>query len=80
MYDRVGLGDQPRNQLDVGDVAFHQPDGIGDVGERLAPAGVGHGVEHRDRVLGVLAYRAVHEIGADEPGATGHQQPHGQRP
>ncbi len=80
MHHRVGLGDQLGNQLGVGDVALHQPDGIGDVGERLAPAGVGHGVEHRDRVVGVLAYGAVHEIGADEPGATGDQQPHGQRP
>ena len=26
MHDRVGLGDQPRHQLGVGDVALDQPD------------------------------------------------------
>ena len=41
-------------------------------------AGVGHGVQHRHGIFGVLAHGAMHEIGADEAGATGDQQPHGQ--
>src|SRR5208283_4987342 len=52
MYYRVALGDQPRNQLAVRDVALHQPDGIGDLGQRLTPSGIGQGVEHRHRIFG----------------------------
>ena len=76
MHDRVGLGDELGHQLGVRDVALDQPDVVVDRGQRLAAACIGHGIEHRDR-RGVLTHRAVHEVGADEPGAAGDQQPHG---
>ena len=55
MHDRVRLGHQRGNQLGVGDVAHNQPDGAFDIGQRLAPPGVGQGVEHRHGVFGMLA-------------------------
>lgn len=73
MHHGVGFGDQPRHQLCIGDVADHQLDGVLDAGQRLAPARVSQGVEHRHGVLGVLANGAVHEIGADETRAAGDQ-------
>ncbi|CKQ59642.1 Uncharacterised protein [Mycobacterium tuberculosis] len=71
MHHRVGLGHQLRNQLGVGDIALNQPDGILHVGQRLAPAGVGQGVEYGNRIVWMLTYGAVHEIRADESRATG---------
>jgi hypothetical protein len=74
MHDGIGVGDELGHQLRVGHIALHQPDAVLDWGQRLTAAGIGQGVEHGHRVL---ARRAMHEVGADEPGAAGDQQSHG---
>ena len=80
VHHRVRLGDQLGNEVRVGDVALHQPDLVLDGSQRFAAARVGHGVQNRHRVVRVVAHGGVHEIGADEAGATGDQQPHGGNP
>ena len=72
----VALGNQFRHQVGVGDVALDERDRVLDFGQRLAPAGVGQGVENRHVVLGIFAHRAVHEVGADEAGASGDEKSH----
>ena len=52
VHHGVGLGDQFRHQLRVGDVALHQPDVVLDGCQRLAAARVGERVEHRHRISG----------------------------
>ena len=74
MHHGVGLGNQLRHQLGVGDVTLHQPDVVLDGCQRFTAACIGQRIEHRHRML---THRAVHEVGADEPRATGDQQPHG---
>ena len=74
VHDGVGLGDELRHQLGVGDVALHEPDVVLDRRQRFTAARIGQRIEHRHRVL---THRAVHEVGADEPRAACDQQPHG---
>ena len=76
MYDGVRLGDERGHQPGVGDITLHQPDVVGDRGKGFAAACVGQRVEHRHRGP-VLTHRTMHEVGADEPGSAGDQQPHG---
>ena len=57
----------------VGDVADDELDPVGgELVERLPAGGVGQLVEHRHRGVGV-AHHVVHEVGADEAGAAGHE-------
>ena len=76
MHNRIALGDQLGNQLGVGDITLHQPDVTLHGSQRFAAAGIGHGVQHRHRIVRVLAHSGKHEIGTDETGAAGNQQPH----
>ena len=62
--DRVGVLDAGLDQLDV------------EVGEVLAPAGVGELVEHDD-VVAVVGDALAGEVRADEPGAAADEQLHG---
>ena len=59
---------------------FHRLLGDGSqLGEGLLAGGVGQLVEDRDGQVGV-AHHMVHEVGADEPGAAGHEDAsHGSR-
>ncbi len=75
MHHRISLGDQPRHQLRIGHIALHQADVVLHRRQRLATTCIGQAIQHRHRMVG---HRPVHEIGADKPRATGHQQPHPQ--
>ena len=74
VHHRVVVGDQRVDRGGVGDVAHHQLDPVGgQVGQRLGARGVGQLVEDRHPGVGVLD-DVAHEVGADEAGATGHEQ------
>ena len=72
--DRVVVGDQLVDERGVRDVADDQLDPVlGQPVEGLAAGGVGQLVEHGHRQVGVV-HDVVHEVGADEAGATGHEK------
>jgi hypothetical protein len=72
--DRVVLGDQRVDHVGVGDVTDDQGDAVlGQPVEGLLARGVGHLVEHGHPHVGVL-HEVVHEVGADEAGAAGHEK------
>ena len=64
----------------VGDVTLHEAiTGIVLDGAQIGEvAGIGQGVVHGDRVVG-RGEDVLDVVGADEPGAAGDEQPHGQR-
>jgi hypothetical protein len=74
VHRRPVVGEQLVDQGGVRDVADDELDPVlGELLERLAARGVGQLVEHRHRQVGVVD-DVVHEVGADEPGATGHEK------
>ena len=73
----VDDGVRPRHQRvdepGVADVADDELDArFGQIGQRLAVAGVGQLVEDGDRVIG-RRQEMAHVVAADEPGAAGDQ-------
>ena len=72
VHDRVVLGHQRLDDVGVGDVADDQLDAV-EALHGLARRGVRELVEDRDVGVGVVD-QVVHEVGADEPGTTGHEQ------
>ena len=78
VHDRshVVLPEQARRELVVADVAAHEgelrlrPDGF----EAGQIPGVGQGVEHDDAIGRMRAQPVMDEVGADEPGTTGHEE------
>ena len=79
--DRVRLFDQRPDNRGVGDIAVHkgQPRGhlrvVANRGEIGLVARVGQLVQHRDPRAVAAAEQVADVAGADEPGATGHQEP-----
>jgi hypothetical protein len=72
--DRVGLADQVVHQRCVGDVADDQLHAVlREAGQRLPGRGVRQLVEDRDLVVSG-PHEVVDEVGADEPGSTGHKE------
>ena len=63
--------------LEVADVALDEGAPVRHVVEVGQVAGVGEHVVGDDGVVGVLVHPVAHEVGADEPGAAGHEEVHG---
>ncbi len=68
------LAQQRLDQLAVADVAVHEGDRFQDVGEVLAAARVGQGVQGDHLVSRVVLTPVADEVRPDEPGGPGHQQ------
>jgi len=68
MDDRDGFRNEPGNEVPIAHVALDEPDVEPRQVVRLPPAQV---VEHGHGVPGIGEQR--HQVGADEPGAAGHQ-------
>jgi hypothetical protein len=64
------------DQLEVADVALHEDDPILEVAKALAVARVGKQVVRDDMVVRVALQAVADEVGADEPGGAGNEQPH----
>ena len=75
--DDVVAGNEPVDESDVLNPAFHQRDAIAGGGQTGAAARIGQGVEHGDAAFRMIAERGVDEIGTDEAGAAGDEKIHG---
>ncbi len=66
------------HRVAVADVAVHEAEArvVLEIGQVLAVAGVGEGVEHDDRVVGGRE-NVADEVGADESGGARDEQFHG---
>jgi len=75
VHDGIHAGGQPAHQSPVGDVAPDElvPLVTGDFGETIGVARVGQLVEVHHPVRRMAPQEVAHEVRADEPGATGHQ-------
>jgi hypothetical protein len=80
--DRVTAGERLTNGLLVGDVGLHEATAatVDQILDRLDAPCVGELVEHHDLVAGVVLQNLTREVGADEAGTAGDEQPHARAP
>jgi hypothetical protein len=75
VHDRIDRPHQFVDKVGVGDITvdeLHSP--LGQVGQRCTVAGVSEFVEHCDVMVGVV-HQVMHEIGSDEAGTSGDENP-----
>ena len=72
----VVLGQCGRHHLEIPDVTPDERDAVLDIVEVRPVPGVGQHVEGDHGVVGVALDPVADEVGADEPGAAGHEESH----